>query len=287
MPRRKAITPEERDTALATELIEFCQTITEDGRLTHAEVDALGDWLRANRSSGLPAIEHLTAVLDSILADGIITPPEVRKLYSAIERVLPPDVREVVRSARLEQDRQERAARSDAAARAREERRALRERNAAIGYWDFMVAGVRYEGRSDVVELYANIGDGVALIRDRENPYSRNAVEVQLLSGHQIGYVPEVYARAIAPVLDQGAKYNARIKKLLMGSRYTIPVVVVTAYRADADVPTVDVDLQPVAARDSDQAQPTAAAPGCGGCGCVILIGLATASVALALGVTR
>jgi HIRAN domain len=97
-----------------------------------------------------------------------------------------------------------------------------------------MVAGVRYEGRPDIISRYANGGDSAFLVRDRDNKFSRNAVEVRLENGMQIGFVPEEDAVEVAAHLDAGRPHVAYIKKILTGGRSPIPVVVASIYGPDA-----------------------------------------------------
>ena len=79
-------------------------------------------------------------MLDKILADGIVTEEERLQLYKELVKVLPPDLRELV------------------VARKKEIDRARKELNSPIDKWDFMVAGVRYEGRPDTIYRYAREG---------------------------------------------------------------------------------------------------------------------------------
>lgn len=72
------------------------------------------------------------------------------------------------------------------------------------------------------------------LARDRNNEFSRNAVEVRLQNGMQIGFVPEENAAEISPLLDAGYPHAAYIKKILTGGRAPIPVVVASVYAPDA-----------------------------------------------------
>ena len=99
-----------------------------------------------------------------------------------------------------------------------------------------MVAGVRYEGRPAVIERYAETGAGVRLVRDRGNRHSQFAVAVHLENGKQIGFVPEFDAERLAPLLDEGAKSDAYITKILSGGRSPIPVVQARLYGADATI---------------------------------------------------
>jgi hypothetical protein len=69
-----------------------------------------------------------------------------------------------------------------------------------------------------------------------DNVHSRNAVEVVISGGEQIGFVPEEDAQDLAPLLDSGHKYTAHVKRLLTEGRSPIPVVFASVYRADADL---------------------------------------------------
>lgn len=232
--RRISITKLQRQTAAGAELIALCQTITEDGSLADDEVAALRQWLDDYRAVDLPARDFLIPTVDQIVADGKVTADERYGLYRVIETVLPPDIRSVVRDRRQAFERTEKA---NARAQREAEREAQREakvRNLPIDSWDFMVASVRYEGRPEIISLHANPGNPAFLARDRNNAFSRNAVEVRLQNGTQIGFVPEEDAVEVAPLLDAGYPHAAYIKKVLTGGRTPIPVVVVSMYALDA-----------------------------------------------------
>ena len=235
--RRVSITKLQRQTAVAVELITLCQTVTEDGSLSVDEVEALRQWLDENKGVDLPAHTFLTTTVETILADGKVTAEEQRDLYKAIETVLPPDLRASVRGKRAER---ETGAKEEARQHREEARRAAQEariRNMPLDTWDFMVAGVRYEGRAAIVNNYATVGDIVHVVRDRTNKFSRHAVEVRLTNGMQIGFVPEEHAVEMAPHLDDGCRHDAYIKKILAGGRYPIPVIVAALYSAQAEIP--------------------------------------------------
>jgi hypothetical protein len=89
-------------TQLGAELLSLCQSVTADGRLTPAELDALRRWLREAESVEMPAAKHLRGVIGKVLADGKITPDEYREVHRAVEAVLPFDARRQAMSARLE-----------------------------------------------------------------------------------------------------------------------------------------------------------------------------------------
>jgi hypothetical protein len=176
-PRRLSLTKTQRQTEIGLELIELCQTITEDGQVLDQELEALKAWLSENRGSDFPAIQFLTKTVEQILADGKVTEEERTDLYQAIEVVLPTDIRESVRGIRLSKEREARSqAKADREA-AKQEEKAEREKNTPVDRWDFIVAGVLYEGRARIVENHAQAGDTVFLARDRKNRYSRNATD--------------------------------------------------------------------------------------------------------------
>lgn len=215
--RRVSLTNVQRQSVAGAELLSLLQSATEDGSLSANEIEALRAWL-VDSAAELPAHAFLTKTVTAILADGVVTEDERRSLFLAIEKVLPPDVRGDVRGQRMLLERAE------------------RQRNAPIGTWNFMAAGVRYEGRPAVIQAYVNPEDKVFLARDTANRYSRNAVEIRLENGIVIGYVPESYAGEIAPLLDEGSPHNAWITKVLGSARHPIPVVQVKLFTPDATV---------------------------------------------------
>lgn len=235
--RRISLTKTQRQSIIGAELLSLCQVTTADGSISDEEVASLRAWLNEHGEEDLPAISHLRNVLEAIVADGCITAEERRDLHIALEAILPPDIRSVAKRARRTREEKEKDQLRIQRHLERERQRSELDRNSPIEHLDFMVAGVRYEGRSALVERYARVGQPAYLVRDRGNRYSRNAVEVRTASGHQIGFVPEDDAQDLAPLLDSGHPYIARIKKILTASRYPIPVVVADVYRRDADLP--------------------------------------------------
>lgn len=217
-------------------MLVLCQAVTADGTLTAEEINELRQWLAANRSSDLPAIGFLVSTLDRILADGKVTAEERKELYAAIETVLPPEARRsAVAQRKAVETKQKAQARQELDAQKQREREE-RERQRPLGSFNFMVAGVHYEGRPEVIREHVDEGDPVFLARDLQNKFSRNAVEVRLRNGMQIGFVPEDYAPDVAPLLDQGCPHVAYITKVLRGGRVPIPVVQAYLHRTDAEV---------------------------------------------------
>jgi len=221
--RRLSLTKLQRQSAAGAELLSLCQTVTEDGSLSDEEVTALREWLDRNAAADLPARAFLGETVERIIADGKVTAEERDELYLAVEAVLPADIRGSVRA--------KRRTREEAAEQARRVERGRRE---PLGSWDFMVAGVRHEGRPAVIARYVRSGQRLFVIRDRANRFSRNAVEVRLGNGMQVGFVPEEYAAEMAPLLDEGCVHTAYVKKILGRGAYPIPVVVAELYHPDA-----------------------------------------------------
>ncbi|MGE3909726.1 MAG: HIRAN domain-containing protein, partial [Chloroflexota bacterium] len=63
------------------------------------------------------------------------------------------------------------------------------------------------------------VGDELALVREPNNPYDRDAVAIYTLSGQQVGYIPAEIASAVAESLDTGVQAPAYIAKILGGTR--------------------------------------------------------------------
>jgi hypothetical protein len=233
--RRISLTKSQLRTELGAELLSLCESVTVDGKLAPEEAQGLREWLAEAGATDLPAASYLREVVERVLADGQITQEECREVYRAVETVLPPEVRRQATAARKEVE----AAQREAGKATREQEREERRRDIQIAAANFMVAGVRHEGRGELVARHANAGDPVRLVRDRDNRYSRFAIAVLLDNGKQIGFVPEEDARNLAPFLDQGARCAAWMTKLLGRGRVPIPVVQTKLYRSDS---TVDVE---------------------------------------------
>lgn len=217
-PRRPrvSLTKLQRESAAGIELLSLLQSATNDGRLSAEEIGELRQWVEDYKDDPLPARDFLAALIDRILADGVVTADEQKELFKAIERVLPVDLRDDVRGKRVLVEK------------------ADKELNRPLGSWNFMVAGVRHEGRPAIIGKYAAPGDQVFLARDPGNRYSRHAVAIRLSNGMQIGFVPESEAPDIAALLDSGSLQDAYLTKVLTGGRSPIPVVQAKLYRADA-----------------------------------------------------
>lgn len=218
---RLSLTKAQIQTAAGAELLALCQTVTEDGSLSEEEIAGLRSWLEENRSVGFPSIEHLSRIIEDAISDGKVTDAERKEIYKAIESVLPPQ-------ARKEAVEKRKAVEAD-----------LKELQRPVAsFARVWVAGVRYEGRADIVRSRVSIDDQVFLIRDRENKFSKNAVEVRTGEGYQIGFLPEEEAIGLAPLLDQGCLHFAEVEWIMTGRSVPIPVVWGKVYRPDSGVTT-------------------------------------------------
>lgn len=234
--RRLSLTRADLQTSAGLELLEILQTIAGDGRLTRDEVEQLRVWLVANAAVSLPGRTHLQAVIDDVLADGVITEDEFEVLHEAVLRVLPVDLRSLATLRRRERRSQERLARQQARTLEHDQRRAEVERNRPLLRADFMVAGTRYGERQSACELCSE-DDPVWLEREPDNAHDRNAVLVETVGGDALGYVPREEARDFAPILDGGSRQYFTVKKTLETARgQIIPVVRGAFYASDASL---------------------------------------------------
>ena len=92
------------------------------------------------------------------------------------------------------------------------------------------LVGLAYHGRSSRLPAVGP-GDSVALTRDHQNPYDTNAIVVIHESG-ELGYLPRLVARLIAPQMDAGYTFGASVNEIERG---TSPRVGLSIWRAQAD----------------------------------------------------
>jgi hypothetical protein len=233
--RRVALTKAQSETEVGAELLSLCQTVTADDSLSEAEVASLREWLGERRGEDLPAISRLIPVVERIVAAARVARDECRELFMAIETLLPPDLRGVAKAARRTiEEREEERTRLDK--ELQKHVRDERARNRPIARLEFMVAGSRFDGRPATLQRFARDSDPAFLVRDAGNGRSRNATQVRIAGGHQIGFVPEEIASDLAPLLEGAHPYTAEIRKILAGGRSPIPVVVAVVYRTDSTV---------------------------------------------------
>jgi single-stranded-DNA-specific exonuclease len=78
------------------------------------------------------------------------------------------------------------------------------------------IMGVSFEGRQDIVAGLVEGGE-LELRRAPDNPKDVNAIEVRF-GALQLGFLRKEIARRLAPLIDGGARYRARISALTGGS---------------------------------------------------------------------
>lgn len=207
-----------KTTEACLELLAICDPVSENGRLLPAEVAALNEWLAAYASAAFIPRDQIVKVIERVLSVGMITDSERQAIRSAIDRLLPPDTRESVRTGRTKGP----------------SRRAPDD--VPIDGYRFIVAGTRADDRATNIARYAVEGDEVLLVRDLKNARSRSAIAVRLLVGYEIGYVAELEARTMAPHLDENLPYIATIKRVVRGGRVPLPIIAADFFRGEARV---------------------------------------------------
>lgn len=207
----------QQTTEACLELLAVCDTVAENGRLLPGEAAALGDWLAAYSESAFLSHDELANRVRRALGVGVITDSDRVAIRNAIDRLLPPDVRELVRTGRTK-----------GSTRAHDD--------VPIDSYRFVVAATREDVRATHIARYAFEGDEVILIRVPAATHSRSAVLVRLLTGFDIGYVPELDARSMARYLDENLPYSASVKRIVRGGRAPIPIITADFYRSDSRV---------------------------------------------------
>ena len=86
---RPSLTKKHLEQAVAIDLLQLLQTVTADGRLLPDEIKVLGAWLRDRRQEDLPAIAHLSGIVERVLADGRVSDEERAFVQKTVESILP------------------------------------------------------------------------------------------------------------------------------------------------------------------------------------------------------
>ena len=93
-----------------------------------------------------------------------------------------------------------------------------KDRYATIGgasQFHTKLVGVSFEGRQDTI-AGLRLGTELALERQPDNPYDVNAIAVHF-GALQLGFVRKEIAKHLAPLIDGGARYRARVESLTGG----------------------------------------------------------------------
>ena len=75
------------------------------------------------------------------------------------------------------------------------------------------IVGVSFEGRQNTVATLEP-EEELSLVRDRENPYDSQAIQVVRSSGEQVGFIRKQIAGVLAPLMDSGVVYKARVMQV-------------------------------------------------------------------------
>ncbi len=78
------------------------------------------------------------------------------------------------------------------------------------------LAGVSFEGRQDVI-AGLRVGADLRLERQADNPYDANAIAAHY-GELQVGFISKGIAKHLAPLIDEGVRYRARIESLTGGT---------------------------------------------------------------------
>ena len=74
------------------------------------------------------------------------------------------------------------------------------------------LAGLRYYAAPEVAQAL-RVGDGLELVRERDNPHDANAIAV-IWRARKLGYLPRRDNATLAWGLDRGERLHARIGRL-------------------------------------------------------------------------
>jgi cobalamin biosynthesis Mg chelatase CobN len=230
LTRQFALTKPQLATELGAELLSLCQSVTADGRLAAEEIAGLRHWLADAEAAEMPAARYLRAVIERALADGRITADEYQEVYRALEAVLPFEARQRAHAAR---EQAEAAAHAATSVQSGGEGQCIVDDGwTRVADATFMVAGVRQAGRPALIEQQATSGATVILERVAAGS-GAESIAVRLASGSQVGFVPEIDAQRLGPLLEQGCRCEARITHVRRTGRHPIPVVHVALFATD------------------------------------------------------
>ena len=119
--------------------------------------------------------------------------------------------------------------------------------------FDFIIAGVQFEGRHSVIARSLSVGDRVRIKPEPDNPRDECAVAITLADVRKIGYVPRTDSEDVSACIDDGGYYIATVKKILKGREIPVPVIVLQFYRRD-QLDDIN-DLSPESCRDAQLAK--------------------------------
>lgn len=247
-----SLTKKQVQSGPGAELLRVLSEGAEADWVSDDQIRNLDQWLHTNSNSTLPAVAFLAKLTKEVLSNGQVTGDGRHALRLAIERILPPDQRDLAKFRRRKLEGDERA-------RAKEAKRVQKEiardyaRLSRPRSFNFMVAGTTHEGRAETIREYVAEEQRVFLVREPQNRYDSKAIGIWAGSGdrppsseqttytlqtYDIGYVPRDVAAVMAPLLDAGYKQLAICTKILRNSsRGPIPIIDVSLYHPEGNAP--------------------------------------------------
>lgn len=85
------------------------------------------------------------------------------------------------------------------------------------------LVGVTFEERQEVIPTLSD-GEKLALLREPQNPFDRNAIRVLTSDGRDVGHIRKEIAAEIAPNIDQGERYSCYVTAVTGGGEYSYGV---------------------------------------------------------------
>lgn len=82
------------------------------------------------------------------------------------------------------------------------------------GSTTLQVVGINY-GRRKTTISNLQLGQDIKLVRDRDNPYDKNAIKACTLDGEEIGFLSADWAYIYAQKMDIGMEYTATVREIM------------------------------------------------------------------------
>ena len=96
------------------------------------------------------------------------------------------------------------------------------------------VAGVSWENRQELIKEL-KVDSEVILLRDPTNQYDKNAIAVKTKENIQIGWVPKKIAEVLAPEIDAGINWQAKVESII-GNEQQLKGVLIKLFLSRHDV---------------------------------------------------
>jgi len=283
--RRVTLSKAQCETETGRALMALLTELSDDGQVSREEMERLRGWLEKDHGVDFAALPFLYEVIDQVSVDGEVSEEELDRLATAIERVLPKEIRQATvlkrrqaREARRTVAREAmRREKTEARKQAETARETARRQAGIIFQADFPVRGAfrsaeRREACRRILE-----GDRVTLEREPDNAHDANAIIVLGEGDCELGYVPREESEQLAPLLDAGTLVEATVRRVWeTPESQLVPILQVRVRRGDT---TAEV-LPRRSSKSAPRAADVVPAKGCATSvllSVLIVFGLATA----------